>query len=339
LTDSVTDSEFEPARAEPVADVNDWELIIEARVRRVRGDLDALAGLPAARSAHDAAVEALAVVEAVLRDPTPVWRRVPTWWTGWRVERAWRALHEAEVCVAVADPELAARLPALRERVAPCLSGGDLRRLALDGLHPAQPPCAADRVVVTDALRAAFDASDEAHASARALRNKLFVAGLVLIGLNTLLGVLGFVRPGFVPMCVERVDLPGRLACASGGTTSGPGEVWLTQVMGAVGAIVASVVSLVRRRPSLSPYILIGYQALIKVLLGALLAVVGVLALGAGIGEGLIGIRTQAAVLVAAVVFGYAQQLGTRLLDNYADRLLNRVRPLPRSGESGAGVV
>ena len=44
-------------------------------------------------------------------------------------------------------------------------------------------------------------------------------------------------------------------------------------------------------------------------------------------------------VLVAAVVFGYAQQLGTRLLDNYADKLLNEVRPLPRSGDSEARQV
>lgn len=335
LTEYVTGSEFEPVSAEPVADVNDWELIVESRARRVRGELAAAADRPGFQHQYATAIEALAVVESILRAPTSLWRKIPTWWTGWRVERAWRALHEAEVCVAAADPELAARLPALRERIAPCLPTDDLRRVALEGLTPARPPTAADRIVVTDAVRAAFDASDEAHAGARALRNKLFVAGLVLIGLNTLLGILGFVRPGFVPMCVERVDAPGHLACASGGLVSGAGDVWLVQVMGAVGAVVASVVLLVRRRPSLSPYILVGYQALIKVLLGALLAVVGVLALASGIGEGLIGVRSQAAVLVAAVVFGYAQQLGTRLLDNYADRLLNRVRPLPGAGETG----
>jgi hypothetical protein len=39
-------------------------------------------------------------------------------------------------------------------------------------------------------------------------------------------------------------------------------------------------------------------------------------------------------VLIAAVVFGYGQQLGTRLLDNYADHLLDRVRPISRSGDS-----
>jgi hypothetical protein len=33
--------------------------------------------------------------------------------------------------------------------------------------------------------------------------------------------------------------------------------------------------------------------------------------------------------LLWGVLFGYAQQVGTRLLDNYADRLMDEVRPLP----------
>jgi hypothetical protein len=330
----MTERELESPGWEPAADVNDWELIVESRVRRVRSDLAALADRPEVRVEYHGAHEALAVVDAVLHQHTPVWRALPAWWSGWRVERAWRALHEAEVFVTAADAALAARLPALRERVALCLPATDQRRQTLEQLTPADPPSVADRAVVTDAVRAAFDASDEAHAGARALRNKLFVAALVLVVLNTLLGVIGFVRPEFLPMCVDRVDeAPGHLVCASGGSVPAAGEVWLVQVMGAVGAIITSVVLLVRRRPSLSPYVLAGYQALIKVLLGAVLAVVGVLALGAGLGEGLIGLRGQPAVLIAAVALGYAQQLGTRLVDNYADRLLNVVRPLPRSGD------
>ena len=309
-------------------DANDWELIVESRARRARGDLAVLAEHPESRHECAAAAAALSVVETVLSQRIPFWRRLAVWWTGWRVERAWLALHEAEVYLAAADPDLAARLPSLRERVAPTLPENDLRRQALDLLRPDTPPTAADRAVVVDALRAAFDASDEFHAATRALRNKLFVAALVLIVLNTLIGIIGFARPEFLPMCVERVDAPGKFVCTTGAATPRGADVWLTQVMGATGAILATVVLLVRRRPSLSPYILVGYQALIKMLLGAMLAVIGVLVLGAGVGAGLIGLRGQAAVLVAAAVFGYAQQLGTRLLDNYADRLLDRARPL-----------
>lgn len=320
---------------ERVADVNDWELVVESRARRARDELAALADLPGNGGQRESVVESLLIVDSVLLHRPRRLRRVSMWWTGWRVERAWRALHEAEVQLAAADPDLAAHLPSWRERVAMAgLPADDLRRKALDALDPRGPLGEAGRAVVVDAVRAAFDVSDEAHAAARALRNKLFVAGCLLVVVNTLLGILGFAEPGFVPMCVDVVIGNSRV-CASGGASPGPADLWLTQVMGAAGAIVATVVSLVRRRPSLSPYILVGYQALIKVLLGALLAVFGVLLLGAGVGEGLIGLRDQAALLVAALVFGYTQQLGTRLLDDYADRILNRVRPLPPPTQSG----
>lgn len=325
---------YDLAGGERVADVTDWELVVESRLHRARDDLAALEGYPEFQRQRDSAADALAIVAKVLRDRPTGLRRLSVWWTGWRVERAWRALHEAEVSLTATDPELAAHLPALRERVALGLPAGDRRRKALDVLDPSTPPSAADRAVVTDAVRAAFDASDEAHAAARAFRNKLVFAGAALVVLNTLLGIIGFTAPGFVPMCVDRVTGVGPI-CAAGGTAPRGADVWLVQVLGAAGAIVATVVLLVRHRPSLSPYVLIGYQALIKVLLGALLAVFGVLLLGAGVGDGLIGVRGQAAVLVAALVFGYTQQLGTRLLDTYADRVLDRVRPLPpaRSGD------
>ncbi|HEY4453062.1 MAG TPA: hypothetical protein VGN81_02020 [Pseudonocardiaceae bacterium] len=323
---------------EAAADVTDWRLIVESRVRRARTDLAMLDTDP--RSTPDtevvraAALESLAVVDAVLRTRTRWWQAPSVWWSGWRIERAWRALHEAEVYLIAADPGLTARLPALAERINPCLPDTDLRRIALSRLRPEDPPNVSDRVVVTDAVRAAFDASDEAHASARALRNKLFVAALALLLVNVLLGVVSSVLPHVLPMCVATNEnlAAAQLICAGGGAHPGGGEVWLVAMMGAVGASIAAVVLLVRRRPSLSPYVLAGYQALIKVLLGALLAVVGVLALGAGLAEGLVWLRGQDAILFWAVLLGYSQQVGTRLLDNYADRLLDRVRPLESQG-------
>ncbi|HEX3780446.1 MAG TPA: hypothetical protein VHX38_12315 [Pseudonocardiaceae bacterium] len=320
---------------EAAADVTDWRLIVESRARRARTDLamlDTGSGTTGIEVAKVAALESLAIVDAVLRARARWWQAPSVWWTGWRIERAWRALHEAEVYLIAADPRLGARLPALCERINPCLPDTDLRRIALARLRPEEPPSAADRIVVTDAVRAAFDASDEAHAAARALRNKLFVAAMSLAAFNVLLGIVSSCWPALLPMCVPGTENPtGPLVCAGGGSAPGVGQVWLVALMGAVGAGIAAVVLLVRRRPSLSPYVLAGYQALIKVLLGALLAVVGVLALGAGLAEGLVWLRGQDAILFWAVLLGYSQQVGTRLLDNYADRMLNRVRPLEGS--------
>ena len=321
-----------PTPLEPAADTTDWRLIVESRVRRVRADLAVLAAVPGVEQYREAAVAALAAVESTLNQRDRWWRVPAAWWSGWRVERCWRALHDAEVAVAAAEPHLAAKLPGLTERVAASLPEHDLRRRALTMLQPRVPPSDSDRAILVDALRAAFDLSDEVHAATRALRNKMVVAAIVLGLMNLSFGIVGAIRPAFLPMC-SLSDENGRTVCASGAGAPGAFDVWLVLLLGAAGASIATVVLLILRRPSLSPYVLVGYQALIKVLLGGLLAVVGILALGAGIGGEITSLHTQAALLLAALALGYAQQLGTRLLDNYADRVLDRARPLNTESE------
>ncbi|KAA2264065.1 hypothetical protein F0L68_08760 [Solihabitans fulvus] len=312
--------------------VTDWRLTVESRAARARTDLGALGpadpGDPEGAQWRRAAAESLDIVDAVLNRFDRWWRSAASWWSGWHIERAWRALHEAEISIIAAGGDLSGRLPGLRARVAAYLPEDDLRRQALEELSPGEFPLATVRVVVVDAVRAAFDNSDGAHAAARALRNKLVVASIVLLLFNVAIGVVGSLRAGLVPLCVHP---PSMLSTCPGGLRPSPGDVWLVQLLGAFGAIIATVISLLRRRPSLAPYVLIGYQALIKALLGAALSVVGVLALAAGVTEGLIGISTQPALQLWAVLLGYSQQIGTRLLDNYADHVMEQARPMPET--------
>jgi hypothetical protein len=317
------------------ARLTDWQLTVESRARRAHADLAELDGVPGVERERRSATQSLAVVDRTLDLQERWWRLPASWWSGWHIERAWRALHEAEVRTAAALPDLHGRLPGLRQRVAGYLPEDDLRRLALESLQPGRPPSPADKAVVVDALRAAFDASDDAHAAARALRNKMVAAALLLFVINTALGLLGLFRPGFIPMCAHMPENLTVVTCATGGKTPGPLDIWLVQLIGSFGAIIAAVVLLVRRRPSLSPYVLIGYQALIKALLGAALAVVGVLALSAGVAAGLTCVTSQSALLLWAALLGYSQQVGTRLLDNYADRVMDQVRPLPEPAAYG----
>jgi hypothetical protein len=313
--------------------VTDWRLVVQSRLDRVRADLAALGPSDPVDPEGDVwrrtAEEQAAVVDRMLSDREPWWRMVPSWWSGWYIERAWRALHEAEVATISAERGFLGRLPGLRARVAQYLDDDDPRRQALEALRPGEFTPAVERAIVVDALRAAYDNSDFAHAGSRALRNKLIAASLVLFVINTVLGVVGIVKPGIIPLCVDPKENALPTVCP-GGTAKATGvDVWLVQVLGSFGAVLAAVVLLLRRRPSLSPYVMIGYQALIKIMLGAALAVVGILALGAGVTSGLIGIPSAAALLLWAVIFGYAQQIGTRLLDKYTDEVLDQARPLP----------
>lgn len=301
---------------------------MQSRLDRVRADL-AVLGPTDPVGAHWCAVaeQQAAVVEDMITREESRLRTVASWWSGWHIERAWRSLHEAEIAVVAAGPGYLGRLPGLRARVAENLDDDDPRRIALEELRPGELPPTAERELVVDALRASFDRSDFAHAGSRALRNKLIAASAVLFLVNTLIGVIAFTHPGAIPMCVGSERLP--TVCPTGKAASG-WDVWLVQVLGAFGAVLSAVVLLLRRRPSLSPYVMIGYQATIKILLGAALAVIGVLALGAGVTTGLIGVASQAALLLWAVILGYSQQVATRLLDSYADRVMDRARPLPK---------
>ena len=105
--------------------------------------------------------------------------------------------------------------------------------------------------------------------------------------------------------------------------SSTAGDVWLVQLLGALGGAVAVVILLLRTRPSVVAYTLTPYQACIKVMLGAVLAIAGVLIAATGVLEGIVS--TRPALLVLALILGYSQQVGTRFLDSYADTVVGWV--------------
>ncbi|SHG35609.1 hypothetical protein [Streptoalloteichus hindustanus] len=299
----------------------DWRLAVEDRLRVLAAEHTKQGGTDLAVSG------ALDVVRRTLDQAaaTRGRRRLGAWWSGWHIERSWRALHDAEARLLAASPDLAGRLVDLRQRVAKHLPAEDMRRRAMDELNLAEAPVVSVRPVVEAALRATFDASDDAHNAVRALRNKLLLAGLALGLLNMLVGVLGTLWPGLLPLCVPSTELicPGRV-----GSPSAP-DVWLVQLLGVLGAAVAVVVMLARQRPTLTTYRLSGYQALIKILLGATLALLGLLALGAEVVGDAVSPHSRPALLLWAVVLGYGQQVSTRLLDAHAQRIMDSAKPLP----------
>ena len=79
-----------------------------------------------------------------------------------------------------------------------------------------------------EALRAAYATSDNSHTAVRSLRNRLLLFGLLMLGLNLGLGVLSSLSPTLLPLCVKDF-------CASGGGGPAGGDVWLIQLLGALG--------------------------------------------------------------------------------------------------------
>jgi hypothetical protein len=259
------------------------------------------------------------VLEAmeVARLSTKAKTGLANWYSGANIERAWRSLHFAEARVLASSPDLAGRLPAVRVRVLEDLDKYDQRVKALQDVKAASigPD---ERATVAEALRGAYATSDNSHTAVRGLRNRLLLFGLLMLGLNLGLGALSSVYSNLLPLCVKDF-------CATGGAGPAGGDVWLVQLLGALGGAVAVVILLLRTRPSVVAYTLTPYQACIKIMLGAVLAIVGVLIAGTGVLQGIV--TTRPALLVLALILGYSQQVGTRFLDSYADTVVGKAQP------------
>lgn len=107
--------------------------------------------------------------------------------------------------------------------------------------------------------------------------------------------------------------------------SSSPGDVATVLLYGLVGAVLTSVPFLVRQAPPTTVPIssVRVAQAALKVAMGMLGAVVGLLILRAGVIPGFTAIDTRAQILVYALVFGASQQLATRLIDKRSDTLVS----------------
>jgi hypothetical protein len=114
--------------------------------------------------------------------------------------------------------------------------------------------------------------------------------------------------------------------CPSGERPSpSPGDVVIVAGLGLLGGALAAAFAIRNIRGTSTPYDIPIALAFLKVPSGSLTAVAGILLLGGGFVPGLSELDTQRQILAYALVFGYAQQLATRFIDNRAQSLLNSV--------------
>jgi hypothetical protein len=265
------------------------------------------------------------------------------WWRGTSIEQAYRSLHAARVFLTelATDEEVHALVPAVLARVQACLPATDPQRIEVEKLPDADPEV--KRAELIRALERGYAATDESHTRIRRFRNVLLCAA-ALIAVCTFL----FVRevadhPTAVPFCFKpdittaqaaRLTAnqpPGdhRAVCPSGeqdvgGIALQPSspDIWIVAGLGLLGGGLAAAVSVRNMNHVATPYDVPLALTLLKVPTGALTAVAGILLLGGGFVPGLSELDTQRQILAYALVFGYAQQLATRYLDDRATTLL-----------------
>lgn len=268
------------------------------------------------------------------------------WYRGTSIEQAYRSLHAARVFLVELVPkeDVDALVPGVLARVQSCLPATDPQRIELEKLPNADPKM--KRAKLVRALERGFAASDEAHANIRRFRNAVLCSA-VLIALVTFLLVRQVgMHPTAVPLCfrpdittAQAASLPlnqqagsSRTVCPSGeqavgGTPLPPSEldIWIVAGLGLLGGGLASAVSVRKMSRTAAPYDVPLALALLKLPTGALTAVAGILLLGGGFVPGLSELDTQRQILAYSLIFGYAQQLATRYLDDRATTLLAEV--------------
>ena len=103
-------------------------------------------------------------------------------------------------------------------------------------------------------------------------------------------------------------------------------DLFTVEFIGLIAAAIAAASGLRRIRGSTLPYGLPVALAILKLPTGALTAFVGLLLMRGQFVPGLSALDSSAQILAWAALFGYAQQLFTRLVDQQAGVVMDRVR-------------
>jgi hypothetical protein len=290
--------------------------------------------------------------------------------TGSTIGRAMSNLDAAEASLLRVAPDsyLAGQMPSLLNHVQRHLEADDARRRELERLAgrlgPERALAGADELsAITDSERNAIVSSVRAASKAalreqlrvRSFRNVLLITSFVMSMIAIGVAVLGFLNPSAVPLCFQPekagqtvVVCPTQQSTlvdtgqASGPAvpdvddvvkrTAGPADLLVVELIGLTAAAVAAATALRGIRGSSEPYGLPVALATLKLPMGAVTAFLGLLLMRGQFVPGLSALDTSAQILAWALVFGYAQQLFTRLVDQQAHSVLDTVRGKKTAG-------
>jgi hypothetical protein len=277
------------------------------------------------------------------------------------LERTASNLDAAEVDLLRIAPAsyLHGQLPSLLVDIRKHLAFDDARRQAVEEIcAPANkgPLTAIEKGSVLAATRAARSAARREIVQVRSFRNIIYVTAFALSLAAAGIVVMGTLRPDFMPLCfqpdrmivcptivVAGIDpqMPADVVDERMREVAGMWDTLIIAVVGLVAAAMAAAWSLRHLNGTTTPYSLPVALAVLKLPSGALTAVIGILFIRGGFVPGLTALDTPAQIIAWAILFGYAQQLFTRFVDERAHTILNQVsgQPQPREALAKATVI
>jgi hypothetical protein len=248
---------------------------------------------------------------------------------------------------------LRGQLPALATHVRR-LPTKDPRRLRVEQIARAEAIDEAGREAVIAGVRAASWETRYEITRVRSFRNVLWAVSALLTIAAVGMAALGALQPSVVPLCFnpgERIVCPTEQAAVGDGAAPGtqpdeaplgqteaalaadaeireqasPWDIPLVELIGLVAGALAAAVSLRSIKGTSTPYSLPVALAVLKLPTGALTALLGLVLMAGGFVPGLSALDSPAQIVAWAVVFGYSQQVVTRLADQKAQTVLDGV--------------
>jgi hypothetical protein len=298
-----------------------WRVLIADRINRLNVDLT--------RALHDADLtkvrEGIGQARSAARldgQGLSPFEWLGQWVTGSAVESAWRGLHRAEEeFMLVADDEwVIARLNQTQDT---------LRALGLTGqaLTDAQMAVmemksgAVDKSTLRATLEGLNLSSDGYHSELRTLRNILFTTTMLLFVGLAAMAIVGWLAPQEFSLC----GVPAPKGCNSP-------SVLEVEIAGGFGGLLSAVVFITNLPSQNTPYTIWLYQGLLKAPTGAALALIVVFLVQTGL-VGFLKANTEY-VIPYALVFGFAQQAATQVVDNWATGIVKRSAPAKAKGSA-----
>jgi hypothetical protein len=280
-----------------------------------------------------------------------------SWVTGAPIERTASNCEAAEADLLRLAPlwYLRGQMPSFLVAVRRHLTADDPRRVRLEELARSartQDLQIHDRDAIVTAVRGATSAGRREVTRVRSFRNVLYVAALMLSVVAVVMALIGKSDPNALPICfapdtkivcpTAENPLPATAdgSAASGGQptaaeqrdiddvtreTTSPWDIFIVELVGLIAASVAAAAALRNIRGTSTPYSLPVALALLKLPTGALTALLGLLLMRGNFVPGLSALDSSAQIIAWAIVFGYAQQLLTRLVDQQAHTVLEDV--------------
>lgn len=260
----------------------------------------------------------------------------------------------------ISEPaKLSPYAPSLKAVIREHLPASDARCKSLDEIKNGLTP---DTLVfLTEAVEAAQSVA--LHERMRALSFVRIVCGVAMFLLFLAVGVavLTFFWPTSVPLCFNPIKVVGvgekvpfvdyTVVCPTRsndfptshdldknfGVVATWGDYVVVELVGLVAAGIAAASALRKLRGTSTPFPIPVALAALKLPAGALTAVLGLLLMRGGFVPGLSALDSSAQIIAWAIIWGYSQELFTKLVDKQGQMVLDAVRG-PSSPSPGGEV-